>query len=378
VFISYVRQNRDIVDRLAAELSNRGATVWLDRNDIGPGSRWKDEIKKAIKSGDFFLACFSKEYDQRQKAYMNEELTLAIDMLREIPTDRTWFIPVIINNGRIPQRRISNVEDLSDLNAVDLSEDWNHGMEKILDTIGLGNPAMAIALPLIRLAGAFEHVDQSVRAIEELGRLQLADGRVLGVLIDATTSASPLPVIKEAAVRSLIRIGQEAVPALAAALPTAEEVSRKCMLSALMRIGPPAAAAVPEIITVLRETGGTPPMNSGTVQERAIRALAAMGPAAKEAVPHLSTLLKDSHAAIRTLAAYALTMIEPRTAALPLIEASRASEIQQDIVAGIIKAGVEGPLQEAREILGQLGLSAAAIDALQREARDRLDNTLVA
>ena len=48
VFISYVHQKRDVVDRLAKELRNRGVTVWLDRDDIEPGARWRDAIKKAI------------------------------------------------------------------------------------------------------------------------------------------------------------------------------------------------------------------------------------------------------------------------------------------------------------------------------------------
>jgi hypothetical protein len=85
VFISYVRQNREVVDRLANELSKRGVIVWLDRNNISPGARWRDAIKKAIESGNFFIACFSKEYNERDKTYMNEELTIAIDECGSVP-----------------------------------------------------------------------------------------------------------------------------------------------------------------------------------------------------------------------------------------------------------------------------------------------------
>jgi TIR domain len=132
VFISYVRQNSDVVDQLAEELRNSGIRVWLDRNDIEPGARWRDAIKKAIRSGKYFIACFSKEYDERNKTYMNEELTLAVDELRERPSDKTWFIPILINQTRVPSRRISSVEDLSDLQATRLYEDWNAGINKIL------------------------------------------------------------------------------------------------------------------------------------------------------------------------------------------------------------------------------------------------------
>ena len=82
VFISYVNENIEIVKKLYQELKAHGIEVWLDRNDIAPGARWKREIKQAIQQGAFFIACFSKEYYERDRTYMNEELTIAIEELR--------------------------------------------------------------------------------------------------------------------------------------------------------------------------------------------------------------------------------------------------------------------------------------------------------
>jgi hypothetical protein len=118
VFISYVRQNGDVVDRLKTDLESRGVRVWLNRNDIEPGARWRDVIKKAIRDGQFFMACFSKEYSERDRSYMNEELTLAIDELRARPHNKIWFIPILINDAAIPSRSISQAEDLSDIQVV--------------------------------------------------------------------------------------------------------------------------------------------------------------------------------------------------------------------------------------------------------------------
>ena len=53
VFVSYVRENMEIVNRLYQELDSHGIQVWLDRNDIDPGSRWKREIRRAIQQGVF-------------------------------------------------------------------------------------------------------------------------------------------------------------------------------------------------------------------------------------------------------------------------------------------------------------------------------------
>lgn len=135
VFISYVRENQKQVQRLYDDLTKRGINVWLDRKEIKPGYRWKDAIREAIQEGDFFIACFSKEYQVRDRTYMNEELTLAIDLLRQSSIDRAWFIPVLLSESDIPARSIGGGETLLDIQWLPLYEDWNNGIKRILDVI---------------------------------------------------------------------------------------------------------------------------------------------------------------------------------------------------------------------------------------------------
>jgi hypothetical protein len=120
VFVSYVRENHDLVDRLCVDLRSRGIEVWLDRDEILPGRRWRDAIREAIQDGAFFIACFSDEYMSRQRTYMNEELTLAIGEIRKRPTEAAWFIPVRLSECDLPKRTIGAGESLSDLQWVDL------------------------------------------------------------------------------------------------------------------------------------------------------------------------------------------------------------------------------------------------------------------
>jgi HEAT repeat protein len=161
-----------------------------------------------------------------------------------------------------------------------------------------------------------------------------------------------------AAVEALVRIERDAVPALAAALPTAEEVSRKCILHALEQIGPPAAAAVPEIIAVLQETRGAVPEHLATVQERHPGTRGDWA-GCGTAIPHLSILLEDSHRVIRTLAVFALIAIEPTKAASLLVEAFKVPKAQKDIVTGVVWSRLAGRQQQARRILEGIGLPAA-------------------
>src|SRR5215212_8896184 len=94
VFISYVHENSGEVSRLYEYLTSQGVQVWLDRHSVAVGLRWKQATRRAIRDGCFFVACFSKEYHGREKTYMNEELALAIDELRQRSVERAWFIPI--------------------------------------------------------------------------------------------------------------------------------------------------------------------------------------------------------------------------------------------------------------------------------------------
>ena len=66
---------------------------------------------------------------------MNEELALAIEELRLRPTNRTWFVPVKLNECLIPERSIGAGERLSDIQWVDLFEDWDAGIQLLLSTL---------------------------------------------------------------------------------------------------------------------------------------------------------------------------------------------------------------------------------------------------
>lgn len=136
VFISYVRENSEEIQRLYDELTQHGVEVWLDRNDIPGGARWKPAIRRAIQDGAFFIACFSREYNERDENYMNEELILAIDRLRKISTDQAWFIPVKLSECEIPGRDIGGGETLKDFQYIELYNDWDGGIQKILKSVG--------------------------------------------------------------------------------------------------------------------------------------------------------------------------------------------------------------------------------------------------
>ena len=135
IFISYVRENEEKVDRLYKDLKSRGLKVWLDKENILGGRDWKAEVRRAIQDGDFFIACFSKEYYDRDRTFMLDEVTTAIDKLRERHHTQSWFIPVKLDDSGIPDIDIGAGKTLQNLQYISLNEDWEVGIQKLLKSI---------------------------------------------------------------------------------------------------------------------------------------------------------------------------------------------------------------------------------------------------
>ena len=171
VFISYVKENRTEVDRLCEELTSCGIKVWRDKNDIPPGARWPQTIRSAIREGAFFIACFSKEYHERDRTFMNEELTVAIQELRQRSDDRIWFIPIQLNECEIPEFDIGKGETLEVFQSTKLYENWEDGIQRILNVIQPEFPSdqedSSSERPSTHLSNIQEQVHPAAKAYSE-------------------------------------------------------------------------------------------------------------------------------------------------------------------------------------------------------------------
>lgn len=135
VFISYVREDRAKVDRLVGELRREGVHVWLDRDDIEPGSYWADALRNAIKNGAYFLACFSNTYHERARTYMNEELEIACQQAISRPDGSCRIIPIRFSQCEVPALRLPTGRTLQEVQWIDLSESWNSEIWKLLQVV---------------------------------------------------------------------------------------------------------------------------------------------------------------------------------------------------------------------------------------------------
>jgi hypothetical protein len=136
VFISYVTDDSELVDRLQADLEGNGIAVWRDRTSLGSGERWKDAIRHAIQSGTFFVCCFSEASKARNRSYMNEELTVAVEELRARPRRTLWFLPVVLPGGEVPDWPVGGGENLRDFHYTMLEPaTWAEGMRRLARAI---------------------------------------------------------------------------------------------------------------------------------------------------------------------------------------------------------------------------------------------------
>jgi hypothetical protein len=66
---------------------------------------------------------------------MNEELALAIDELRQMPAERTWFIPLLLSQCEVPNSPIGGGETLRDLHWISFEPDWESAIAQLLDAL---------------------------------------------------------------------------------------------------------------------------------------------------------------------------------------------------------------------------------------------------
>ena len=94
-FISYSRANSEFAVRFARDLRNAGFDIWLDQLDIPKGSRWDDEVEKALESSSTFMIVLAPQSIEWQN--VKDEIAYAIDAGKHI-------LPVLLQPCKIPFR----------------------------------------------------------------------------------------------------------------------------------------------------------------------------------------------------------------------------------------------------------------------------------
>jgi WD40 repeat protein len=136
-FISYVREDSNLVDQLQRILEAADIPVWRDTAALWPGEDWRLNIREAITGNALvFIACFSTRSVARAKSYHNEELLLAIEQLRLRPPGNTWLIPVRFDDCPLPDFDLGAGRTFGSIQRVDLFGDQREvGITRLLSSV---------------------------------------------------------------------------------------------------------------------------------------------------------------------------------------------------------------------------------------------------
>lgn len=125
VFLSYAREDGIAAVRLCADLRERNRRVWFDQDSIRGGERWRSAIDRAIREADFFVALLS-DVSVSKRGTVQAEVKKALDVLDEIPDNRTFFIPARLTVCE-PSHPV-----IRELQWIDLFPTWTDGVDKLV------------------------------------------------------------------------------------------------------------------------------------------------------------------------------------------------------------------------------------------------------
>ena len=128
IFIAYVEEDLEAAKKLYDAFEERGFRPWLDKKKLMPGQNWPRAIEDAIRTSDFFVACFSRRSTTKRGSF-HSELRYALACAARVPLDEIFFIPVRFEECLVPARISKKIQ------YVDLFPDWPAGLNKVLDIL---------------------------------------------------------------------------------------------------------------------------------------------------------------------------------------------------------------------------------------------------
>lgn len=121
VFISYLARDRPVADDLAAKLNEAGIATWFD-SQIEIGQRWREELIQQLNQSSAVIVIFSP--NSLESTWVQNEWSTVLDKSRRV-------IPVLVGGVRP-----ADIEGVTpNLEFVDLGQDYDRGIQKIITTL---------------------------------------------------------------------------------------------------------------------------------------------------------------------------------------------------------------------------------------------------
>jgi hypothetical protein len=123
IFISYSRRDKDVVDRLTQLLTAAGVEIWIDREGIRGGEKWRALIVQAIRTADAVLLVLTPN------AVESDNVRKELDLTEEF---KKPIIPVEIEQTVVP---MAIAYQIAGLQKIDLFSNFEEGMRQVQDAV---------------------------------------------------------------------------------------------------------------------------------------------------------------------------------------------------------------------------------------------------
>lgn len=120
VFLCHAQEDKKHVDQVYFIFGDSGLDPWYDKTDLIVGDHWKLEIFKAIEQSDFFVI-FLSDVSIKKRGFIQHEIRIAVQEYQNRPDGMVYFIPVRLDDCKVPAIRLDANTTLSDIQWTDLN-----------------------------------------------------------------------------------------------------------------------------------------------------------------------------------------------------------------------------------------------------------------
>lgn len=157
VFISHSSQDKQVANRLAKDLQERGYVAWLDSWEILVGHNIVDEVYRGITESEFVVVMLSQA--SCDSNWVQQEFTAAL--ISEIESREVTVLPVKIDDCEIPAA-------LRTKRYANFVSDWESGLRELSSAIDTHRASRSVSRPgdQISSINTFRNFDEWCKLVD--------------------------------------------------------------------------------------------------------------------------------------------------------------------------------------------------------------------
>ncbi|EFI33078.1 TPR repeat-containing protein [Desulfonatronospira thiodismutans ASO3-1] len=173
IFLSYGHdKNTPLVEKIKADLENRGHDVWIDTSEIKFGDDWRCSITDGILESDWMLS-FLSQHSTRDPGVCLDELGIALGskggIVKTVLVEKEKDVKPPVSVSHVQWLDMSNWEEIKDRDPKDFEQWYKGKLDEIVRVVESESNQ--------RFAGEIEELQQKLKPV-------LSDARIWGLLKD--------------------------------------------------------------------------------------------------------------------------------------------------------------------------------------------------